>query len=119
MTSLSPALPPSQSISIEHNLITKIPLAIFSQAPELTTLNLRDNHITTLPLGRTIADLANPFYHVVICPVDFGTWVSLTELDLGTNQLSAIPEDIQELVRLEELVLSNNAIRVSYTFTSW
>lgn len=53
--------------------------------------------------------------HVVLM-VDFGTWVSLTELDLGTNQLTAIPEDIQELVRLEELVLSNNAIRVSDTF---
>lgn len=39
--------------------------------------------------------------------------MSLTELDLGTNQLTAIPEDIQELTRLEELVLSNNAIRVS------
>ena len=38
--------------------------------------------------------------------------MSLTELDLGTNQLTAIPEDIQELTRLEELILSNNAIRV-------
>ena len=44
---------------------------------------------------------------------DFGTWVSLTELDLGTNQLTAIPEEIKKLTRLEELVLSNNAIRVS------
>lgn len=57
-------------------------------------MNLRDNQIATLPL-------------------DFGTWVALTELDLGTNQLSSIPEDIQELTRLEVLVLSNNAIRVS------
>ncbi len=47
--------------------------------------------------------------------VDFGSWTSLTELDLGTNQLTAIPEDIQELTRLEELVLSNNTIRVSVT----
>jgi len=45
--------------------------------------------------------------------LDFGSWSSLTELDLGTNQLTSIPEDIQELTRLEELVLSNNAIRVS------
>ena len=46
-------------------------------------------------------------------PPDFGTWVMLTELDLGTNQLTSIPEEIQELTRLEVLILSNNAIRVS------
>ena len=57
-------------------------------------MNFRDNQIATLPL-------------------DFGTWVALTELDLGTNQLASIPEDIQELTRLEVLVLSNNSIRVS------
>lgn len=45
--------------------------------------------------------------------VDFGNWVTLTELNLGTNQLTSIPEDIQELTRLEVLILSNNAIRVS------
>jgi hypothetical protein len=45
--------------------------------------------------------------------VDFGNWVTLTELNLGTNQLTSIPEDIQELTRLEVLILANNAIRVS------
>ena len=45
--------------------------------------------------------------------IDFGTWVTLTELNLGTNQLSSVPEEIQELTRLEILVLANNTIRVS------
>jgi len=40
--------------------------------------------------------------------------VTLTELDLGTNQLTSIPEDIQELTKLEVLTLANNAIRVSH-----
>lgn len=112
-----------QSLSIEHNQITKIPLGIFSQAPELTSLNLRDNQITTLPLGMCMCGCISPYLELCsvrwliqcVCGVvvDFGSWVSLTELDLGTNQLMALPEDIQELTRLEELVLSNNAIRVS------
>ena len=43
----------------------------------------------------------------------------LTELDLGTNQLTVLPEEVQELTRLETLVLSNNAIKVSHmTFIS-
>ena len=46
------------------------------------------------------------------CTADFGSWTSLTELNLGSNQLTALPEDIQELTRLETLVLSNNMIRV-------
>ena len=44
---------------------------------------------------------------------DFGSWVTLTELNLGTNQLTVLPDDIQELTRLEVLSLANNAIRVS------
>lgn len=51
--------------------------------------------------------------------VDFGTWMTLTELNLGTNQLTSIPEDIQELTRLEVLILSNNAIRVSSIWKKW
>ena len=45
--------------------------------------------------------------------IDFGSWITLTELNLGSNQLTAIPEEIQELTRLEILVLANNTIRVS------
>ena len=52
-------------------------------------------------------------FYVLWFTADFGSWVTLTELNLGTNQLTSIPEDIQELTRLEVLILSNNAIRVS------
>ncbi len=82
-------------INLRKSKLTSLcPTIIPAQSPELTSVNLRDNQLTTLPL-------------------DFGTWVNLTELDLGTNQLTSIPEDVQELTRLEILVLSNNAIRVS------
>jgi len=36
---------------MEHNSITKVPLGIFSQAQELTSLTLKVNQIATLPLG--------------------------------------------------------------------
>ena len=36
----------------------------------------------------------------------------MVELNLGTNQLTRIPEDIQNLEKLENLVLSNNLLKV-------
>lgn len=34
-------------------------------------------------------------------PLDFGTWTSMVELNLATNQLTKIPEDICGLASLE------------------
>lgn len=34
-------------------------------------------------------------------PLDFGTWTSMVELSLATNQLTKIPEDVCGLVSLE------------------
>lgn len=42
-------------------------------------------------------------------PLDFGTWTSMVELNLATNQLTKIPEDVSGLVSLE--VSKYNAIR--------
>lgn len=43
---------------------------------------MKDNQLTALPL-------------------DFGTWTSMAELNLATNQLTKIPEDICGLASLE------------------
>ena len=43
---------------------------------------------------------------------DTGRWVNMVELNLGTNQLTRIPDDIDKLERLEVLILSNNLLRV-------
>lgn len=88
-------LPLPQSINMEHNQINNIPLGIFSRATALTKLNMKDNQLTALPL-------------------DMGLWVNMVELSLGTNQLTKIPDDIKSLQKLEVLILSNNALRVSY-----
>ena len=42
---------------------------------------------------------------------DIGTWVNMVELNLGTNLLSKVPEDIANLSSLEVLILSNNNLR--------
>lgn len=36
---------------MEHNQINKIPFGIFSRARNLTKLNMKDNQLTSLPLG--------------------------------------------------------------------
>lgn len=42
---------------------------------------------------------------------DIGTWANMVELNLGTNQLTKIPDDIQLLQSLEVLILSNNSLK--------
>jgi len=38
----------------------------------------------------------------------------MVELNLGTNQLPRLPDDIDQLERLEVLILSNNLLRVCF-----
>ena len=45
---------------------------------------------------------------------DVGNWSMMVELNLGTNQLSKLPEDIQCLTSLEVLILSNNLLKVRF-----
>lgn len=44
--------------------------------------------------------------------LDIGKWTNMVELNLGTNHLSKIPDDIQNLTNLEVLILSNNLLKV-------
>ena len=43
--------------------------------------------------------------------LDIGTWVHMVELNLGTNQLIKLPDDISNLSSLEVLILSNNNLK--------
>jgi len=49
---------------------------------------------------------------MVMMGADTGTWVNMVELNLGTNQLARIPDDIDRLEKLEVLILSNNILKV-------
>jgi len=48
--------------------------------------------------------------------LDTSTWVNMVELNLGTNQLARIPDDIDRLEKLEVLILSNNMLKVFHLF---
>ena len=52
------------------------------------------------------------FKYFSFSPLDIGTWTKMVELNLGTNQLTKIPDDIQNLQALELLILSNNLLKV-------
>ncbi len=71
-----------QSLNLEHNQVDKIPYGIFSRAKHLTKLNMKENLLTSLPL-------------------DIGTWTNMVELNLGTNQLAKVPDDVALLQSLE------------------
>ncbi len=45
--------------------------------------------------------------------IDIGSWTALVELNLATNQLTVIPEDVKNLQNLEVLIMSNNQLKVS------
>lgn len=44
-------------------------------------------------------------------PLDMGNWTNMVELNLGTNSISKLPDDIQCLQQLEILILSNNLLK--------
>ena len=46
--------------------------------------------------------------------IDIGSWTALVELNLATNQLTVVPEDIKNLQNLEVLIMSNNQLKVCF-----
>ncbi|VDM24007.1 unnamed protein product [Hydatigera taeniaeformis] len=109
---------------MDHNHITKIPFGIFSRASNLAKLNMKNNQLAALPPVAAmvmVSELVSFMcYHMCTggewsgdenCFADVKTWTSLVELNLGTNQLTKLPEDIDHLVNLEVLILSNNMLK--------
>jgi Leucine-rich repeat (LRR) protein len=61
-----------QSVNVEHNSIGKVPFGIFAKAIQLSKLNFKENELTAFPL-------------------DFGTWLPLTELNVSNNEIHELP----------------------------
>ena len=53
---------------------------------------MKENQLTSLPIGR-----AGRLPDENLWLSDIGTWVNMVELNLGTNQLTKIPDDVSRL----------------------
>ena len=101
----------TRSLNMEHNQCDRIPYGIFSRAKNLTELNMKENQLTSLPIGQffpsssTKQTFYKPLQYLTwrsVCSLsDIGTWSSMVELNLGTNQLTTLPGDISNLQNLE------------------
>ena len=96
----------TRSLNMEHNQCDRIPYGIFSRAQNLTELNMKENQLTSLPIGQLFpSSTKQPLQCLTwqsVCSLsDIGTWSSMVELNLGTNQLTTLPGDISNLQNLE------------------
>ena len=46
---------------MEHNKCDRIPYGIFSRASHLTKLNMKENQLTSLPIGNSLNNVYNNF----------------------------------------------------------
>lgn len=89
--------PPNQNHSNQGEIIMKIEtfLAMYKENPtetkKLTTLDLRSNNITKLP-------------------IELFKLTKLKYLNLSNNKLNYLPREIGKLIELEQLILSYNSI---------
>ena len=73
--------------------VFRIPYGIFSRADHLQKLNMKENQLTALPIGESNSKkFCN--LNTIFVILDIGTWVNMVELNLATNQLTKIPDDI-------------------------
>ena len=87
---------------MEHNFCDRIPYGIFSRANHLAKLNMKENKLTSLPIGMyTLVKLCHGHHNHEYIIADIGTWRSIVELNFGTNQIQKLPDDIALLENLE------------------
>ena len=79
---------------------------------QLTTLNLSNNNLTTLPesIGNLtqLTELYLDNNQLTTLPESFGNLTQLTKLDLDNNQLTTLPESIGNITELTSLYLEYN-----------
>ncbi|VDL96290.1 unnamed protein product [Schistocephalus solidus] len=106
-------------LNIESNNIYHLPDGLLAQLTNLTGLSLSRNFFNVFPPGGPQQFVTVQASNRWLChqslhsfpSSDFKTWTSLVELNLATNQLTKLPDDIEHLTNLEVLVLSNNQLK--------
>jgi internalin A len=96
-----------RELCLKDNSLSTLPESM----PELTVLDVRNNHFRTLPedLAVTLEKLWVSGNGLGSIP-GIGRLVNLTSLKIGRTDLHEIPEEIASLARLTELVLTDNNI---------
>ncbi|KAI9279604.1 hypothetical protein BY458DRAFT_502283 [Sporodiniella umbellata] len=105
-------------LNATSNFLTHIPTELYSMQ-QLQTLNLSQNQIQSLPEEmpmrlRSLVTLRISANRIGQLPDHLDDWVHMKHLQLGSvyggNQLTALPESVTNMVRLEELDVSNNQL---------
>lgn len=103
-------LPQLQSLDLSGNWLKDLPG--IDQLSQLTILNLRGNHLKTLPenFGQLsqLRELDLSSNLITVLPDSFGKLSLLTALDLSSNTLTSLPESFGKLSQLTTLNLQFN-----------
>ena len=64
----------AQSLNMEHNQCDRIPYGIFSRAKYLSKLNMKENQLTSLPIGKDYACLKKNLFRNQSSLTSVGLW---------------------------------------------
>lgn len=99
------------SLDLSNNLIQELDHVCFTKFPSLRSLDLqgnRLNQVSTSIVYTKLTYLNLSSNNLTRIPDDLCTMVSLVELDLSFNHISALPNNIGKLQNLDKLLMTNN-----------
>ncbi|XP_061834441.1 leucine-rich repeat-containing protein 40 [Nerophis lumbriciformis] len=116
LTSLSEdigLLPALTTLDLHDNRLQTLPSAL-GQLQELQQLQLSHNQLTSLPLEvfslKSLRSLTLQQNQLEVLPEELGQLEALTELDVSNNQLEELPSSLGRLCCLQKLNLSRNKL---------
>jgi internalin A len=108
-----------KDVNLDKNHITEIPQNVFSflTTPELTSLQMASNLLTTVPASLTslpsLTKISFASNHLTALPIAMYSMKSLTFLNISENQFESLPEEILKLKdNLKTLFIASNKLKV-------